>query len=107
MEARLSRGPVLTVIFLYLLLPLPSQHRASDFHWDPEMKIRNARVIRHCHTHWEGECSISLAFPDYPGAVFACLPVVGGSFRATYWPEKYYSYYHTAFCLLGAIFGLP
>lgn len=47
---------------------------ASYFHWDPEMKIKNARVISHCHTHWEGECSIGLAFPDYLSAVFACLP---------------------------------
>lgn len=68
------QGPCLNCHFPVSPPPSALPELASYFHWDPEMKIKKARVISHCHTQWEGVRSIGLAFPDYPRAMPpACL----------------------------------
>ena len=45
------------------LLPRPPSAGLTSL--GSEMKIRNGMAISHCHAHREGECSLSLVFPDH------------------------------------------
>lgn len=77
-RSRAQQGPCPDLIFPTPFIPQPPSAGAT-FPLGPEMKIRNAWVISHCHTHWEGECGLSLAFPDHHGMAFASLILVWGS----------------------------